>query len=236
MRSFAVVMSIVCLTTGTTQAVAEDYWPLEVGNWWLYQHRTSFYDDNGDVVDGIEEVLLEVLSQEEINGTVYFRLSNGQLLRKNEEGSIVERRKETDVVIFDLSHMDDPKYQFSVPRDSFPLTGGGGSGYPSSRSNVRGCSVVVPAGTFSCISFSDGQFEELYAIFFAEGVGPAVIQRYTDLPEYMNRYELIRYSVGGESYPTNIKQFSWAGIKKHHLTKTHRRREDEASLQGLGIP
>ena len=184
---------------------ALNYWPLEVGNRWVYNHIQVTID--GEKLPD-ETVILEVVSQERIEEKDFFELSNGQLLRKDEEGSIVERRGETDVVIFDMSHLDDSQYRLFIPDHAFPLTGGSGSGYPATRAIVdpsgHPVSVTVPAGTFSCIQFSDGDLAASFSMLLAESVGPVFHARYTDLPNFVNRYELIEFRVGGTTYPTAI--------------------------------
>ena len=230
MRSFTVVViTIVCLNTGTEQAVAEDYWPLEVGNWWLYEHYVSYPDDEMNLVQSTEEVLLEVQSREEVNGQVYFRLSNGQLLRKDDHGSIVELKGEDELTLFDMSNLEDPVRTIFIPEGAFPLTGGGGSGYPATRALVDGRgqpgTVTVPAGVFHAVFFADGDLAATFTIHLAPGVGPVRQSRGTDLPGHVNSFELLSYRIGGTTYPTTVGDVSWANVKQKHSKRKTEARE-----------
>ena len=63
-----------------------DYWPLDRGNKWIYEHTIGVYDSEGLRIDFQEQVTLEVLDEEEKAGQIYVRLNTGQLIRKNEKG------------------------------------------------------------------------------------------------------------------------------------------------------
>ncbi len=54
--------------------------------------------------------MLEVVAQANIEGKEYYELSNGQLLRKDDEGNIIERnrsesREEAEFIIFDVTQI-----------------------------------------------------------------------------------------------------------------------------------
>ena len=244
MKSFISVVSVLCLHFAPGPVYSDDYWPLEVGNRWVYERtRIDFDFDFGEgnhMVELKEEVVLEVLSQEEVDGQVYFRLSNGQLLRKNEEGNIIERRAPdvgqgerwdtAEIVIFDITHLDDPEYRFYFPYGVFPPTRGGGVGFLAARSVGT---VSVPAGVFDAISFVYGGFPAFFSIDLGLNVGVVLSQWFSEqcglaanvLDEedgevlcQGEEFRLVRYRVGGKRYPTAIFKDTWGEIKHRFLT------------------
>ena len=113
-----------------TSASATSYWPLEMGNQWVYKHTwpvdifiqgdgSRIYVDRGaeipesafsDLVDTeweerSGEFTLEVTSSESIGGRSYFRMSNQQLLREDGRGNVVEYQRFADqaILLFDFS-------------------------------------------------------------------------------------------------------------------------------------
>ena len=243
MKSFIYVVSVLCLHFAPGPVYSDDYWPLEVGNRWVYEHHRIDFDfgEGNHMVELKEEVVLEVLSQEEVDGQVYFRLSNGQLLRKDEEGNIIERRAPVrqgeswdtaEIVIFDITHLDDPEYRFYFPYGVFPPTRGGGgtTPYPAARSVTT---VSVTAGVFDAIFFAHGDFVDATNIYLGLNVGVVLSQWFSDqcglaanvLDEEDGEvlcqgeaFRLVRYRVGGKNYPTAVFKDSWGEIKHRFLT------------------
>lgn len=205
----AVLAMLWCAGTSRGEAAA-DYWPLEVGNQWLYEHA-HHSPEEGVVLD---TVLLQCVSKATIAGNEYFVLNTGSRLRTNEEGSILERRGEADVVIIDLSHLEDSQYRFFIPEGAFPFVGGCGSGYPATRSASR-CSVSVGAERFACVWFGDGYLSEGATLSLVAGIGPVRMAFTTDIPPgWRDMYELIEYRLGGGAGPTSVRSTSWAEIKR----------------------
>ena len=169
---------------------------------------------------------MEVLSQEEADGHVYSRLSKGQLLRKDEEGNIIKHHPFsspdttfTEIMVFDLTHLDDPEYRFYFS-GAFPPTPelGYATFYPAYRW-MR--TVTVPTGSFDAVYFGDGDFTGGIEIYLGFNVGP-VLSRLTgnaDVAEEIEEdlYELVRYRIGGKSYPTAVSEHTWGEIKRSFL-------------------
>ena len=230
MKSFLYVVGLLCLHFATAPVHADDYWPLEVGNRWVYERRHSFIrytdDGNGERVELKEEFVLEVLSQEEVDGQVYSRLSNGQLLRKDEEGNIIKHHPFsspdttfTEVMIFDVTHLDDPEYRVYGAYWLFPPTPTlCCTPYPAYRSLTT---VSVPAGSFDAIYFGDGDLTGGVIIYLALSVGPVLSIRSGNADvlgeAWEDLYELLRYRISGKSYPTAVGEHSWGEIKRSVL-------------------
>ena len=140
MKAFTYMVLLFCLYFSTAPVCAvDDYWPLEVGNRWVYEHYLRNFEGD-DLVEFRDEVVLEVLSQEEADGQVYSRLSNGQLLRKDEEGNIIKHHPFsspdttfTEIMLFDFTHLDDPEYFYYFTSGAFPPTPELGYNTPLSR-------------------------------------------------------------------------------------------------------
>ena len=231
MKAFTYMVLLFCLYFPTAPVcAADDYWPLEVGNRWVYERRHSLlYVYEEEVVElKKEEVVLEVLSQEEVNGQVYSRLSNGQLLRKDEEGNIIEHNNRfsfpdttiKEFMIFDVTNLDDPEYRFYFPYGVFTPEAERNAPvghYPVYR---RATTVTVPAGVFDGIHFGDGDLTGGITIFLGLNVGVVMSVLYTNAdtdPVGVDLYELVRYRVDGKSYPTAAIRNTWGEIKRSFL-------------------
>ena len=113
-----------------------DYWPLDRGNKWIYEHTTGVLNAEGLRIDFQEQVTLEVLDEEERAGQIYVRLNTGQLIRKSEKGDILEYNdrfdeiQDTEMLVFDFSSLttrDDGTFAYRVPYQVVPPTIGGQS-------------------------------------------------------------------------------------------------------------
>lgn len=191
---------------------APDYWPLQVGNKWVYSHRQRTQD--GERLPD-ETVTLKVVSRQHVDGQDYFQLSNGQLLRKDNDGNILERNRfmesaEPEFIIFDVTHLDDPKYRFLAPYTVFPPTLG--HSQPATSPTPRFASTniprwlvlyqTVPAETFQVIQFGLGSgLAEMINVYLAESVGVVFSETVSDLDDF-DSYELVEYRVGGAEDPT----------------------------------
>ena len=193
-----------------------DYWPLEVGNQWVY---LRIYDDGFGRHE--ENVILEVTAQVEIDEEQYFELSNGQLLRKDHNGNIVERNQSEsiDETIYDFTNLDDPSYLFEFPYSVFPPAREGKAitGYPASRftseNTGRLLTLALPAGTFEVIHFGFGDLSWSTNIFFAEDVGVVKSGSGGHMGTVFDSYLLVKYRVSGITYPTAIGIATWADLK-----------------------
>ena len=113
-----------------------DYWPLNKGNKWIYEHTIGVLNSEGLRIDFQEQVTLEVLDEEERAGKTYFRLNTGQLIRKSEKGDILEYNdrfdeiQDTEMLVFDFSSLttrNDGIFTYQVPYQVMPPTIGGQS-------------------------------------------------------------------------------------------------------------
>ena len=191
-----------------------DYWPLEVGNRWVYSHN---WNDGGD--DLHEEITLEVLTLTEVHGQTYSALSNGQLLRKDETGNIWALVGDEEFLVFDLRNLDDPEYDISLAYIAFPPRNSLVPTYfpkRCTRANDKGelYTTTLSIGTFPTICFITGELSAVASVVLAENIGPVLSRRSTDLPGRFNFYELVQYRIGGNMYPTALKRASWAEIKQ----------------------
>jgi hypothetical protein len=224
-------MSIVASALGA-QALP-DYWPLQVGNRWVYRHTQV--TQTGESSE--EMIAIEVVAQQQAGGHDYFALSNGQLLRTNGEGNLVERNRFTDrpepeFVIFDFTHLEDSEYRFYFPYAVFPPTLGYGQPaiYPTVRYtsgyNGEAIHLAVAAGTFAVVQFGNSYgLAEMYNVFLAMNVGVVLSYMGSDIPEEIDRYELVEYRLDGKTYPTAVAKCSWAEAKKGHLTHPGKRQD-----------
>ena len=149
-----------------------------------------------------DTVSLEVESREQAGVETYFRLSNGQLLRRDAHGSIIEynNRFESieaqEVVIFDFTNLGDA---IQLPYNVFPPTLGRGvpSPYPTTRYITEGhrdvpdfakdCSIAAFGSTFGVASG--------YGVHLAQGIGVVLCNHGGDMGEY-EYFELIEYLIG----------------------------------------
>lgn len=87
-------ISVVLILTSTLYESSTgqegDYFPLQVGNKWVYCHTVNFIDEDSTLTDTKDIYTLEIESIQIENGISYYRLSNGLLVRKDENGSIFE--------------------------------------------------------------------------------------------------------------------------------------------------
>ena len=192
---------------------SQHYWPLELGNRWVYEH--SQFGDSGELVH--EEVVeLEVEATEELNGQIYFRLSNGQLLRNDEDGNVVEYNNrfdsiaETEFVLFDFS--DPEEGFFQVPYRALPPTLGLEGAYPG----ASGRSTFIhetPTGSIDAYHFGFGDLGGIYGMSFGRGVGPLSSGIGSDQPGGQT-WVLIHAFVGGDTVISTVVQSqSWGTIK-----------------------
>ena len=78
---------------------APQYWPLAVGNKWVYEGESRFIGtpESGPVRTRLEPITLEVVAREIVEGNSYFRLNNGHLLRFDQQRNIIAFDTEFDV-------------------------------------------------------------------------------------------------------------------------------------------
>ncbi len=213
MRTFSIFVLLVASPTLQAQERL-DYWPLDVGNRWVYSHNWNDGDD-----DLHEEITIEVLTLTEIQGQIYSELSNGQLLRKDEIGNIWALVGNEEFLVFDLSNLDDPDYDISLAYIAFPPVNSLVPTYfptRGTRANDKGelYTITLSIGIFPTICFTTGELSAVRRVCLAENVGPVLSTRSTDLPGRFNLYELVQYRIGGNMHPTVLKKASWAEIKQ----------------------
>ena len=208
---------LLCVCTPVFGQDVPDYWPLEIGNQWIYNHIMA---EDGDVQQD-ETLILRVVALAEIDGTHYFEMSNGKLLRKDGAGNVIEHNQieSVDEVIFDFNNLSDPGYRFFVPYSVFPpgLVGDAHIASPVARySSALGGSLTrtVPAGTFEAVQFSFGDVSRATNIYFAENVGVLFSESGGHMGAPFESYSLVEYRVGGTTQPTVAHHASWAKIKR----------------------
>ena len=204
---------------------APDYWPLEVGNQWVYLHHGV---DDGQRFDN--QVILEVLKTKTIDGNSYAELSNGQLLRKDEAGNIIEYnqferpRDVSELIIFDLTNLDEQHYRSPHDYTVFPPRLGLLS-YPFIFRDARREDdeiLNIPAGTFrEVLTFSHGDSGGYFGVSLARDIGPVLSRYSTDVVDSEGNainsaiYELMQYRIDGTTRPIIgvVRADSWAEIK-----------------------
>ena len=224
-----------------------DYWPLDRGNKWIYEHTTGVLNAEGLRIDFQEQVTLEVLDEEERAGQIYVRLNTGQLIRKNEKGDILEYNdrfdeiQDTEMLVFDFSSLttrDDETFAYRVPYQVMPPTIGGQS-LPQGPSVTRFLmyrsfyrvgldDLFMPLGLANVLvcSFSypllDPISEGSVGIVFAPHIG--IVRSGiagNDVGEF-EFYLLVEAVIAGEQkFPTNISTSSWGEIKEPLIEKQH---------------
>lgn len=220
--------TIVLLFLGNSawpQEAVPDFWPLDVGNLWVYRHVFP-----GEEISQVDTVALAVLSVEDLAGRNFFRLSNNQLLRRNIDGSIVEYNSRfenieaQEFVIFDFTQLDDTRYSqvgIHSPYNVFPPTLGRGSAspYPTTRYITEEGHRNVPdfAKRHRIASFgATFGVASGYSVHLAEGIGVVLSEHFGDTaPFTYEYYELIAFRVGSVRYPTAISAPSWGEIKRN---------------------
>lgn len=208
---------IVCLTVLMSVAAApgQDYLPLAVGNRWVYEHQRTELNSEAELVTTTDQVILEVLSAHEQGGVDYFRLSTGQLWRRDATGNLLEfdedARSESVVLNF-ASPLDD--FLIRAPYGIFlPVRGHQGAPlYPVGR-QVTVLPVEVPAGTFNDVfEYSHGDLVLSFFMDFAPGVGLVRAGRGGDTPP-SERYLLAEYHLETPRIETAVDASAWAQIK-----------------------
>ena len=212
-------------------AQQSDFWPFQVGNEWEYQHLLgeSGYTEDGEEpqVVTVNQVILSIDATEVIDGRTYFRFNNGQLLRKDNVGNVYEYLNrfvdmaEGEYLILDFftPNQYGDTHILQIPYAVFPPTLGGQplGTWPQQRNWVESSNypVSVPFGIFAdyfSLSYSFG-VAETYFYAFADGVGLISSGRGSDVPT-LDRYELVRATIGGKAHPTHVEpSSSWGGLK-----------------------
>lgn len=150
------------------------------------------------------------------NGQIYFRLSNGQLLRNDEDGNVVEYNNrfdsipETEFVVFDFSNPEDGFFQ--VPYLALPPTIGAEFPYPG----ASGRSTFIhetPTGSIDGYHFNFGDLAERFAMNFGRGVGPLNSGRFSDSPGGETWVLVHAFVVGTTVIKTATQSPSWGAFK-----------------------
>ena len=213
MRLYNLLTYVAVLYAVALDAKSTHYWPLEIGNRWTYEY--TWFGDDGKPVQQ-EVVVLEVEASEEVDGQTYFRLSNGQLLRNDENGNVVEYNNrfdsiaETEFVLFDFS--DPEESFFQVPYLALPPTLGEEFPYPGASGRSTS-TYETPAGRIDAYHFNFGDLGRKYAMIFGRGVGPLGSGIGSDRPGGEN-WNLIHAVVRGDTVISTAAQSqSWGMVK-----------------------
>ena len=221
------VLLLLALLVGSSQALraqdVPDYWPLELGNSWVYNH--TWIDDG---VEFDEVVTLEVVGESRVGDHTYFEMSNGQLLRKDDEGNVIElnqfeRPDDPEVIVFDMTNIGDTQYRISLRYTIFPPTLGL-IGTVSPARTTDPLSITVPAGVFEVITFTHGDLGGFFSVALARDVGPVRSTFFSDIvgedgkPLSGASFELAEYRTGGRNYPSVVKDRSWGELKSERDT------------------
>ena len=259
MLIFSIIfLSVVGIAVETVTAQKEpstDYWPLHVGNKWVYDHTKGFNNSEGLRIDFQKQVVLEVLGEEEVEGRTYFRLNTGQLIRRNEKGDILEYNDrfdaipDTELLVYDFSspaNLDEGIFEYRVPYRVMPPTIGGRS-YPHEHSlrryfMWRDCSGAhnspfllppemrelknIPTCLF-VYTPDDPLSEGSVHVTFAPDIGILSSALTGNDEGEFDRYLLAEAVIAGEQkFPTNITASSWGRIKETIARKTGWERGD----------
>lgn len=218
------------------------YWPLEVGNKWVYEVRSrSILTKNPPRRDPLT---LEVVGQETVEGREFFRLNNGPLLRVDEQGNIIafdadfDPSQPNEYLIFRrnaegdydqdtlgfpaLSPREHVVFYFSdiseemIFRAPFALVPPQ-SEYRSFRNTIRRVRTNLtetPVGIFTDgVYFAQSLFETSCGSTFAVGVGPVSGGCGSD--QSGTSYWLMEANLNGRKLlPTAVPISSWGELKK----------------------
>lgn len=221
---FLIVLSFF-MTQGTINAIAPpDYWPLQIGNSWTYHHIRSGppEDPLASEFTVIEEyVTIAIIDVEQIDDYAYYRFNNGQLLRRDDIGNIIEYNtrfhniKSGEMLLLDFAG----SYEFfRFPYGAFPPTLGKADPPPSpaGRPQLQD-SIAVPAGIFRVYTFdySEG-VDAVTDMSFAENIGLVRSRRYGDVAYEFETFSLIAATIGGRHLPndTEVGAVPWGELKK----------------------
>lgn len=224
LRVFLVVVA--CLMGSVAWGSDVDqFWPLEVGNWWRYHHIRSGLPEDPTGLDSVfvlveeDTIELRVLRQEVLGGETYYRLSNGQALRVDGLGNVVEyndRFPTIDSSEFILLDFSDTDVARVLPYSIFPPTLGRVDPPPSPANINPEDAVVVSAGGFAAytVQYSLG-VDLCMDASFARGVGPVRTRRYSDVAFEYETYSLVEAVVGSRhiGQSTAVLTSTWASVK-----------------------
>ena len=175
-----------------------------------------------EVIKGEEEFVAEVLGWEEREGQIYFRLSTGQLLRKDKQGNIVEfssgqtNIEDKERIIFDFGPSCETEKQNDGYMGIFPSTSHGALGQPWRIKRTEFLARTVMGDFYSGCSFSIGVLTH-FSIYFAPNIGP-VSSGWSDDQGLFEKYTLISATIQGTKIvnaPTAIltRPSPWGRVK-----------------------
>jgi hypothetical protein len=216
-----------------TAAFGQDYWPLQVGNRWVYSHtrgRTDVYGNEQLVAQDV--YVLEATGEETVAGHAYVRLSNGQRLGAGDDGSVLEFNDRftslppDEMLVFDFAsppNSSDGGYTFRLPYAAFPPTIGGDPLAPDHWTSLAYRDVydeplstaVGPFVDAVLFAYGNGIGDCAHYISFARGVGP-VASTCMDHLRVFERYSLTGTLVGGRAFTpsTAVRGEGWGPLKR----------------------
>ena len=231
-----------------------DYWPLDRGNRWVYEHRIGVLNAEGLRIDFREQVPLEIRDKEKREGETYFRLNTGQLIRSSEKGDILEYNdrfdeiQDSEMLVFDFSSptiRDDGVFVYRIPYRAMPPTIGGQAALPQDPSITRYLMYrrFHRGGVYDDFSIPEGEFinvltcaftyspnpisDGIMSIIFAPNIG-IISSGWSgnDVGEF-DQYLLVEAVIAGEQkFPTNISTSSWGEVKEITIQKTELKKGD----------
>jgi hypothetical protein len=218
---------ILFITRVSVSAIAPpDYWPLQVGNRWTYHHLQSGSlvgqsSSNPTVIE--DYITIEIVGTEGLEGQLYYRFGNGQLIRRDDMGNIIEYNNRfpsigtKEMLVADFSVLSNDPPLFRLPYAFFPPSLGLGvvPAYPATWLEYP--PIEVPAGQFSTLTlYHSDSVARGYSIYFSEGVGVVYSVQGGDLPENIEEYLLVHAVVDGREIgqSTFVDMTSWGRAKR----------------------
>jgi len=159
--------------------VTDTYFPMAVGNYWLYKHRYVWDWREIEITDNL---IMTIVGTREIDGVTYFKFLDGRLMRVGEDGNVY---REEDL-FYDFTSSGEP-YDYEVP----------GNYVTRVQSTVE-----VPIGTCEGYDFNIHFWEHGYHEVLTRNLG-IVYYRFCNDTGGSDMYEL------SEAYINGVKYTEW---------------------------
>ena len=158
---------------------SDSYFPMAVGNYWLYKHQYIWEASNIGITDNL---IMTIMGTREIDGVTYYKFLDGRLMRTGDDGNVYSGNN----LFYDLTSPGNP-YNYEVPGN-----------YATRALN----SVDVPIGTCEGYDFTIYFWEHGYHEVLAKNLG-MVYYRFNNDTGGSDTYEL------SEAYINGVKYTEW---------------------------
>ncbi len=159
--------------------VTDTYFPMAVGNYWLYKHR---YVWDWREIEITDKLIMTIVGTREIDGVTYFKFLDGRLMRVGEDDNVYRGKD----LFYDFTPSGEP-YDYEVPGN-----------YVTRVHNT----VEVPIGTCEGYDFNIHFWEHGYHEVLTRNLG-IVFYRFRNDTGGSDMYEL------SEAYIDGVKYTDW---------------------------